>query len=873
MSVSKFIEYAQNFENNIKHKYSIKIDGIETNYFIYNREDFTISDSLKSGSEDKFSPNTISLSFTFRDDMLEKKTFELSKSTFFNAYIRDLVFIDDRIKNWLFNQQKIVDGLKVKDVFKLRSEVKVTGMIDEYTYDIFTGVVSEVEFVKKNTYFEVNMLVKSNMIKAYTKKFPKDEVLVDYFISNSTNKEKSLLHRWAKMMDYSDVEIVDFKYKDNTYIQIPYVQETKDESIIAEFSELVRSVNGVMRVEDDLMIVRSYTGVQFPINDVANENNIQEPFTTKEIDPEYKQIKVTFDQYSRMAETYVWGLKGENGTSSSANVLVPKNTPLDKQELRWIIDWQPSGLCAEWRILSEDIRAYKVTGEQPPNAKKEYIKLEYALIDVGNGGGYVKFYNTLDVDIVIEKFKITGIPIIKNSGNEFNFTKAEQGHITDNQILEKSNRYVQTLKHVQHYAQLCYNTECEKYTEVSFRYNHCLAYMKAGANIFVRHPLAPELEIVVDSLSHTGNLAEIKGTTYEPFKFIDATSDVILNQGASENDLKTDDIINEDIFNSDKPSPPIEFKVLEAFGSCIVKATASMFETNVKGFNIYYRPDYQQSWIKYYTGSPTTVIYDLSPSIVYEFKATCVTYKGSESESTQSLFAQPKQIDSGLIEYPIGQSPEELKDAKDKLEQIVEEAIIENDRKYEQLEQEFITTGGKFNSIIEQKIADFDKNVVQRSISEIKQTSDEIELKVQKTEGEISNLSQPTNLISLINIAPEGVTIKGSVIKLNDGFRVNADGSVDIRNLQADWIVTGTLDADKINVRNLKVSQISGLQDDLNNALSGGQITITSNTKVKGTLEAFGGNGIISYNGYTEATSTKRIIVKGGEILFQEKVN
>lgn len=53
----------------------------------------------------------------------------------------------------------------------------------------------------------------------------------------------------------------------------------------------------------------------------------------------------------------------------------------------------------------------------------------------------------------------------------------------------------------------------------------------------------------------------------------------------------------------------------------------------------------------------------------------------------------------------------------------------------------------------------------------------------------------------------------------------------------------------------------------------GANVELNANTKVLGVLEVFGGDkGIISYNGTTEANSTMRIIIKGGEILFQERI-
>lgn len=51
-----------------------------------------------------------------------------------------------------------------------------------------------------------------------------------------------------------------------------------------------------------------------------------------------------------------------------------------------------------------------------------------------------------------------------------------------------------------------------------------------------------------------------------------------------------------------------------------------------------------------------------------------------------------------------------------------------------------------------------------------------------------------------------------------------------------------------------------------------GKFEINANTQVNGVLEVYSNDkGIISYDGTTQANSTKRIVIKGGEILFQEK--
>lgn len=56
--------------------------------------------------------------------------------------------------------------------------------------------------------------------------------------------------------------------------------------------------------------------------------------------------------------------------------------------------------------------------------------------------------------------------------------------------------------------------------------------------------------------------------------------------------------------------------------------------------------------------------------------------------------------------------------------------------------------------------------------------------------------------------------------------------------------------------------------------VSGGNVELNGDTKVKGVLEVFSNDeGLISYNGVDEASSTMRIVIKGGEILFQEKIS
>lgn len=84
------------------------------------------------------------------------------------------------------------------------------------------------------------------------------------------------------------------------------------------------------------------------------------------------------------------------------------------------------------------------------------------------------------------------------------------------------------------------------------------------------------------------------------------------------------------------------------------------------------------------------------------------------------------------------------------------------------------------------------------------------------------------------------------------------------------WILASDAN-DKIETGRVVLNANTTVNGDFK--VSGGNVELNGDTKIKGVLEVFGGNqGIISYNGVDEASSTMRIVIKGGEILFQERV-
>lgn len=76
----------------------------------------------------------------------------------------------------------------------------------------------------------------------------------------------------------------------------------------------------------------------------------------------------------------------------------------------------------------------------------------------------------------------------------------------------------------------------------------------------------------------------------------------------------------------------------------------------------------------------------------------------------------------------------------------------------------------------------------------------------------------------------------------------------------------------KLENNKVKTYVNNNLLDNELERMNTGKLTLTADTTINGVLKVFSNNkGIISYNGTNEANSTQRIVIQGGQILFQEK--
>lgn len=84
------------------------------------------------------------------------------------------------------------------------------------------------------------------------------------------------------------------------------------------------------------------------------------------------------------------------------------------------------------------------------------------------------------------------------------------------------------------------------------------------------------------------------------------------------------------------------------------------------------------------------------------------------------------------------------------------------------------------------------------------------------------------------------------------------------------WILADDA-LDKVNNGRIVLNGNTTVNGDFK--VRGNNVELTADTKIIGTLEVFSNtNGIISYNGVSEASSTRRTIMRGGYIVFQQRV-
>ncbi|HGC7990423.1 TPA: gp58-like family protein [Streptococcus pyogenes] len=130
------------------------------------------------------------------------------------------------------------------------------------------------------------------------------------------------------------------------------------------------------------------------------------------------------------------------------------------------------------------------------------------------------------------------------------------------------------------------------------------------------------------------------------------------------------------------------------------------------------------------------------------------------------------------------------------------------------LQSDVNSPNSKLNSRISQLASQIDQRVTRADVTSIiNQSGDSIKLAIQRAGGIDAKMSAK-EIVSAINLNGYGVRISGERIALDGNTTVNGAFGAKIGEfikLKADQIIGGTIDANKINVINLNVSSIVGL--------------------------------------------------------------
>lgn len=481
-------------KNNYNHIFKINnslwmgwIDNIHTEDYI---QDFSLKIFART-DRGKISPNSLDLTFKIsRGDELEK--------------------VDD------FN-----------NLFKKGDKISLIDTIFGTEFNSFTGELKEVSRQYRNTNRTYGLKAYDKTYSMLEKKVLEDEILVDYWVCNNTDKDKSLLHQFAYRCGFQDSEL-DFEdsvYKDGSgYIKIPFLHLKTKTRYSDEVAELVRAVNSDIFVDMDSKLVfkRGYDTFSdansyfFDEQNILNEINVVTKTTDK------NAVKVGYTNYKILENQTIFELKGENATESDAMIVIPVDTTAENNNVWWKIQY-PSG-------IAKNVSGITATGYYFDEAEQKVpvsliADTHYEAI-YDQAGGKVRFFNPLSYGLHIEKFEISGEPVLEFEGNEYKLVKKGTPEETE-EILELTNKYIQSRELAKEFCEYNYIENCMERDELTFDSN-LVMFMQPLYNCDVNHvDYVGKIQIL--EMTHTKNKSRIKAVTYQNVDLTDASREELIS--------------------------------------------------------------------------------------------------------------------------------------------------------------------------------------------------------------------------------------------------------------------------------------------------------------------------------------------------------
>ncbi len=605
-------------ESNYKRKYKlVNIDeGIDLIPFIKNRDlSYSKFEQEKDGS---MSANSMSFTLTF-------------------PYSIDELFLEKMIKK--------------NDNIVLFEDTE-NGLL------IFDGIAEAPKIKRDRTHIYLTTEIKDKTYSLYEMKHVKEEFFQNIYLCNTSNKTNSLIHQIAYRLGFKDEEL---DLPDFTTI-IPFVLFKKDELIIKELAYAVRLIGGVFTIENRKLVVRAEANritetYTFDSRNILSEINIDPVYQN------YEKLKITYDYYFEKDLQDMWVLVGENGNLNDANIVVRAG-----QDRKFSVDW----------LYNVDlVKNYELYEAIFTRVDGTVISFPYTL-EIDETGGTLTLDNTANnYDVYVKKFKIRGIPLFMQQGNESYYPS----NIDSEKLLNNlENKFVQNPNLALLYLKANYNDNCKMYRSINFTTN-VNNFLEPCRKIYLNHVDFTGY-IIIEKIDFQGTKMSIQAREYleatniNDIKTIEKSSvdeyEVISNKFLTEKGL----------YEADLPLAPQNLLLIsQALGFTI---TFDNFSSNLRGHFVYLKKKTDVNWMKFFINS-NNYFYQTTNLVIYEVKVSSVNINGKEGETTEIKEVIPLLLNNGIIDYPEGLSPNDI---SSKVKSINENLEIVNSG-FDSIQQEY----------------------------------------------------------------------------------------------------------------------------------------------------------------------------------------
>lgn len=697
------INMSKDEANNYKH--SFQFNNIRNNYNLikFIKDDFNFKQFYEN---DRGIQNPDKMTFTLEFQRREDKTVMTKiplKEIRFDEY--------EPIKNFyfdgLYGEENYVSNRMV-DIYAPLSNVIVVGdyieIIDTHRdnnneqdyYTLFKGYCTNIKYKNFNTKINFDIELEDITYKGFDTVFEKTIFLKDQYIYNKNDLNNSLLFILCKnMFKLSDSEILskinipDIKYPNGAYRKILFTQWNKDDMMYKHFAQIVDSFGGKCYMEDNILTVKnplgilysdSYTDWTVPsINYEYNIDNVLNSIYKYDICDNNK-VKVLYDQFEVAPKQKIFQLMGTNGSEKEgdAKVSVEANTILlDNKnyfEVNFISDFVMN-IDSNFKTLAH---YYTIPEDESSKVEIELIKDVHYEIDYLETGGKIRFGNPLNVKLFIDTFIIYGEPVMKTTGNTFEFTRVEVTSRDERIKTIEKNPYIQNTTDADLLAKWIYFNYCTPITYYEFDSNLC-SPLNPNTLIAANHPDMNNIKLLITECTHSSNITKIKAIKFDKFDMTTFVGGENNNKNNVDyNILKGLDFIKEDVITVDPTAPakPANLKLTAMFSNIGVSWDLIPNRQDIKGYFIKIKYNWNGiiSESVFFTSSnsyivPATALKNNDGSKVeYIISVKGVNLKGVEGSYCDEQSVYPLvTLGSDKIEFPTGQDPNDLKDRLDNI--------------------------------------------------------------------------------------------------------------------------------------------------------------------------------------------------------------